>query len=324
MWPSSDSLRSLPNEVEAVRAAVAAPDASVLHIWARQIENARQQTETAITELSADFGEIVQKMDASIATSERTSSANAQQANEDGQQAERNLSLVIEALKEMQRSRDALAAEIASIVNYIGELQTMAEDVKMIAFQTNLLSVNAAIEAAHAGENGKGFAVVAQEVQVLSRASRDMGQKINQRIASITETLRRIDARSRSVSGQDAEALRTSESGIRSVLERQRQRVEEFAAAADSARSEHNAIRNGVEDALVKLQFQDRVSQILAQIVGAMQLMADTGAGDDVRGAAAEPAALDRLASTYTTDEQRRIHEGLEAEDVAPREVTFF
>lgn len=324
MWPSSSSLREYQLDPPASSDPTATPAADVLVIWARQIENARQQTETAITELSADFGGIVQKMDESIATSERTSAANAQHANEDGQQAERNLSHVIEALKEMQRSRDALAAEIAAIVGYIGELQTMAEDVKMIAFQTNLLSVNAAIEAAHAGENGKGFAVVAQEVQVLSRASRDMGQKINQRIGSITETLRKIDARSKSVSGQDAEALRTSEASIRLVLDRQRQRVEEFAAAADSSRSEHNAIRNGLEDALVKLQFQDRVSQILSQIVGAMQLLAHSGDEGGDAAATPTPESLEKLASTYTTDEQRRIHEGLEAESVAPREVTFF
>jgi methyl-accepting chemotaxis protein len=328
MWLLSDSRRVeepegvLPHDSEEVVAPAA------LNIWARQIENARQQTETAITELSAHFGDIVEKMDASIAKSERASELNAGQANTDGQQAEKDLSQVVDALKQMQRSRDALATEIASIVAYITELQAMAEEVKMIAFQTNLLSVNAAIEAAHAGEHGRGFAIVAQEVQVLSRASRDMGQKINQRIGSITDTLRKIDTSSKALTGQDAEALRTSEGSIRSVLERQRQRVQEFAATADSSRSEHNEIRNSIEDSLVRLQFQDRVSQILAQIVSAMQLMAESGAADagggPQAGAPADSGRLDRMASTYTTDEQRRIHEGREAESAAPREVTFF
>lgn len=329
MWPLSDSRRVENSRglVPGVTVDEAAPAA--LNIWARQIENARQQTETAITELSAHFGDIVVKMDASIAKSERASQLNAGQANADGQQAERDLSQVVDALKQMQRSRDALATEIASIVAYISELQAMAEEVKMIAFQTNLLSVNAAIEAAHAREHGRGFAIVAQEVQVLSRASRDMGQKINQRIASINDTLRRIDARSKAVTGQDAEALRTSEGSIRSVLDRQRQRVEEFAVAADSSRTEHNAIRNSIEDSLVKLQFQDRVSQILAQIVSAMQLMAESGGADEADGdpdmdSPADSGRLARMASTYTTDEQRRIHEGREAESAAPREVTFF
>lgn len=329
MWPLSQSVPELRVEHESSDGQSAPLSGGVLGIWARQVENARQQTETAITELSENFGDIVSKMDASIATSERESQSHAKKADADGQQAELNLSQVIDALKEMQRTRDALAAEISSIVAYIAELQRMAEDVKMIAFQTNLLSVNAAIEAAHAGEGGKGFAVVAQEVQSLSKASRDMGNKINQRIGAITETLRKIDAQSKSVSAQDARSIRSSEESIRTVLERQRERVGEFATLASSSRAEHNTIRNHIEDALVKLQFQDRVSQILAQISSAMQQADEPGEGADplladVERADAEKQRLDRMASGYTTEEQRRIHEGLEAETVAPREVDFF
>ncbi len=327
MWPLSQSVPEHRVEHDASHGSSASPLDGVLGIWARQVENARQQTETAVTELSEHFGDIVQKMDASISTSERESESHAQKATVDGQQAETHLSQVIDALKQMQQTRDALATEISSIVSYIAELQRMAEDVKMIAFQTNLLSVNAAIEAAHAGEGGKGFAVVAQEVQSLSKASRDMGNKINQRIGAITETLRKIDSQSKSVSANDAQAIRSSEQSIRTVLDRQRERIGEISATASTSRAEHNAIRNNIEDALVKLQFQDRVSQILAQIVSAMQQAG--GSSDDEPGADPliadiQQQRLDELASGYTTDEQRRIHNGLEAGTVAPREVDFF
>lgn len=326
MWPASESVDARKDICFAADAATTMSPAGALGIWARQVENARQQTETAVTELSLNFGDIVQKMDASIASSQRESEAHAHQALLDGQQAQMNLSQVIASLKDMQSSRDVLATEIASIVGYISELKSMAEEVKMIAFRTNLLSINAAIEAAHAGEGGKGFAVVAHEVQMLSNESRDTVHKINQRIGAITETLHRIDGQSKSVAGQDALAISTSEQSIRTVLERQNERVTQFASAADSSRAEHNAIRNDIEDALVKLQFQDRVSQILAQVVGAMQqraASADTAAPDAL-AEDVERERLQQMASSYTTDEQRRIHEGLEAETVAPREVTFF
>jgi methyl-accepting chemotaxis protein len=306
-----------------------------LQIWARQVENARQQTETAVTDLTVRFGDIVQKMDASIASSEREAASHAQAATVDGEQAARQLSQVTAALHEMQRGRDVLTAEIAAIVTYIAELQRMAEDVKLIAFQTNMLSVNAAIQAAHAGEGGRGFAVVAHEVQTLSKASRDTGQKIDQRVGAITATLRKIGEHNKSVSGHDAEAIRTSEESIRVVLERQRERTSQFAANASSSRAEHNAIKNLIEDALVNLQFQDRVSQILAQVVGAME-RADSPAFDGAGAPGGEPVAdpvataevrqqqLIEMASTYTTEEQRRIHAGLEAGAVTPRDVTFF
>jgi methyl-accepting chemotaxis protein len=305
---------------------VEARDGGALQIWARQVENARQQTEDAITDLTMRFGDIVQKMDSGIAASERQSTAHAQEATADGQQAEQNLSRVMAALREMQRGREALTAEIATIVSWIAELQRMAEDVKLIAFQTNMLSVNAAIQAAHAGEGGRGFAVVAHEVQILSKASRDTGQKIDQRVGAINATLRKIGDQNRSVGVHDAEAIATSEQDIQSVLERQRERTAQYTASASSSRAEHNAIKNNIEDALVQLQFQDRVSQILSQVVGAMQQAdvpaidpgAQDGAGDPQR------QRLEAMASEYTTDEQRRIHAGLEAGTVAPREVTFF
>lgn len=295
-----------------------------LQIWARQIENARQQTETAVTDLTVNFGDIVQKMDKSIADAQQAATALAGQAAKDGQLAEQQLSKVLDALREMQRSRDTLTAEISTIVAYTGELQKMAEDVKMIAFQTQMLSLNAAIEAAHAGERGQGFAVVAHEVQVLAKASREAGQNIHKRIGSITAALAKIGEHNSEVAGQDAEAIRGSEAHIQQVLERQRERAAEANAASDQSRAEHNAIKTDLEDSLVKLQFQDRVSQILAHVVQAMQaadaipdLGEDAGDGDRTQ-------RLEQMSNSYTTEEQRRIHAGLEAEAVAPREVDFF
>ena len=301
------------------------PAGGALQIWARQVENARQQTESAITDLTVNFGDLVQKMDASMARAQQLAEAHASQAELDGQQSAHELSQVLEALREMQRSRESLTAEIGSIVGFITELQRMAEDVKMIAFQTQMLSLNAAIEAAHAGELGKGFAVVAHEVQVLAKASRVAGQTIHKRIGSITASLSRIGEHNQAVSGQDAAAIGLSGEHIRTVLDRQRERAQQSSATASEARGEHNDIKTGLEDALVKLQFQDRVSQILAHVVQAMQ-QADAAppGADEANLDATAQGHLEQMASGYTTEEQRRIHAGLEAETVAPRDVTFF
>jgi methyl-accepting chemotaxis protein len=327
MWSVFKSAVARPQKASLPAPTPAAQANGALTIWARQIENARQQTESAVTDLSLRFGDIVQKMDLGIARSQQESESHASEAAQDGHQAEKNLSQVITALREIQHSRDVLTAEISSIVAYTSELQKMAEDVKMIAFQTNMLSLNAAIEAAHAGEAGKGFAVVAHEVQMLSKASRDTGQNINQRIESITGALKKIDEHNKSVNGFDAEAIRTSEESIRTVLDRQRERADQFTAAAHAARAENNTIKNDVEDSLVKLQFQDRVSQILAQIVGAMEQAdspQDPTAPRDSNIVDLEARRLENMASSYTTDEQRRIHAGLDAEAVTPGEATFF
>jgi methyl-accepting chemotaxis protein len=221
---------------------------------------------------------------------------------------------VVEALRNIQSSRQALNEEIASIGSHIGELQKMADEVRQLAFQTNMLSLNAAIEAAHAGEAGRGFAVVAQEVRVLSTASRETGTRIDQRVASINESLQNITARNKSVAEVDRAAMESSERNIAAVLQRQRDRLEDSARAVDQVRSDSVATRTDVEDSLVQLQFQDRVSQILTQLSNTMRQT----------DALSVDSNLELMKRQYTTDEQRRIHEGLEAEAVAPQSATFF
>jgi methyl-accepting chemotaxis protein len=301
--------------VNARQTEVESPSANpVAGIWARQLDNVRGQVEGAITALTQSFSGIVERLDKTIDESQRHSNEQSTGATQDTAEAERCLTAVIEALRGIQDSRQALNEEIGNIVSHIAELQKMADDVRQLAFQTNMLSLNAAIEAAHAGEAGRGFAVVAQEVRVLSAASRDTGNKIDERVSAINQSLKSIAVRNQSVSEIDRGAVQASEQNIAAVLRRQRERLEDSARAAEGVRKDSVATRNDVEDSLVQLQFQDRVSQILTQLSATMR--ASDALTSDVQ--------LEAMKSQYTTDEQRRIHEGLEAEAVAPQSATFF
>jgi methyl-accepting chemotaxis protein len=295
----------------------ASASSNTLGIWARQIENAREQTEAAILQLTGLFGDMVGKLDQSIETSQRASDGNSGHAQEDREQALSKLTQVISDLRDAQKNRDLLNAEIKEMVAQTDELSRMADEVKTIALQTNMLSLNAAIAAAHAGSSGKAFAVVADEVRHLSTASRDTGQKINTRISTINEALKAIAARNAAVSSNDREVIARSEQSIEGVLQRQSERVEQFVADATASREQNSAIKRDIEDALVHFQFQDRVSQILAQLAAAMT-SADSLASD------LASQQVNTGANRYTTDEQRRIHAGLDAQAVAPQEVTFF
>jgi methyl-accepting chemotaxis protein len=76
---------------------------------------------------------------------------------------------------------------------------------------------------------------------------------------------------------------------------------------------------------LVQLQFQDRVGQILQHVIGSMEQVERTPVDLSGGNAAAQVRAqMESMARTYTTDEQRQLHRGLEAQAAKPQEVTFF
>ncbi len=139
----------------------------------------KQQTETdmvaaAVSEMSSAAQE--------IATHAQSAADAAQDADREGTQAGR---VVADAIQSIQR----LAQEIQSATSVIGELETdvtnissMVDVIRGIAEQTNLLALNAAIEAARAGEQGRGFAVVADEVRTLASKTQDSTEEINRLI----------------------------------------------------------------------------------------------------------------------------------------------
>ena len=296
--------------------------AQAVPIWAKQVESARRQTEEAIVSLSNRFEGIVNRLDSALGSGEE-SGANSISA--DAKEGERHLAQVIEALRLIQQSRDALAEDIRALVKHTDELRKMSSDVESIAFQTNMLALNAAIEAAHAGAAGKGFAVVAHEVRALSEAARTTGKRITGTVDLISGALLEIGAKNEKVSSRDQQAVADSQEHIRTVLERFTQRTTSLAAAAQQSQRAGEAIKGEVCESLVQLQFQDRVGQILQHVIGSMEQVERVPGGPSSDNAADQVRAqIESMARTYTTDEQRQLHRGLETRAAKPQEVTFF
>jgi len=297
---------------------------SLLPIWSRQIETSRSQTEHAIVKLTERFSEIVQRIDAALNNDAGNSSltdVTAQTARNKSDLAE-----VVDALRAIQLSRNQLVEQIRTLSAYTQELHDMAAAVDQIGFRTNMLSLNAAIEAAHAGESGKGFAVVAHEVRSLSNAARDMGKQMSKKVGLINESLTKIGKANEEIAARDDLAVQASDERIRAVLARFEEGTSTLSSSAERSRHHSAAIKAELCESLVQLQFQDRTSQILTNVVRSMEEVSREGAQLGATEESASPARAhaERMQSTYATREQRLNHQGVQATTVEQSAVTFF
>ncbi|MEE5040364.1 methyl-accepting chemotaxis protein [Pseudomonas alliivorans] len=301
-------------------------------IWAKQVESSRQQTETAIIELTSRFTGISERLQETVQASQQAAGEldgqNADGALKVLAQSDSELSQVIDSLKATQASRDQTLTQVRSLTAYTGELRTMAADVAAIAAQTNLLALNAAIEAARAGEAGRGFAVVADAVRSLSSKSSETGQQMSAKVDIINNAITQLVEAASSGADQDSHSVTESEQSIQHVLQRFQSITGRLAESADLLKQESYGIRDEMTEVLVSLQFQDRVSQILTHVRDNIDSLhthlQQSSQSPDEAVAINAREWLARMESTYATDEQRRTHRGESAAQQNSQEITFF
>lgn len=140
-------------------------------------QNDVNQIATAIHEMSATAAEVASHAELTANASQGSASA-----CEDGQQViEKNRQAIVE-LADQVSAASGIISELESNTQSINQILST---IREIAEQTNLLALNAAIEAARAGEQGRGFAVVADEVRVLSQRTHGSTEEIRNMIETL-------------------------------------------------------------------------------------------------------------------------------------------
>ena len=251
------------------------------------------ETASAVHEISANIIRTIKQLNNSI----DNQAASVAQSSSAIEQMVANIASITQTLDKTNDSIKSLAAATADgketitrsttitqkIAEESGSLFEASSVIQHIASQTNLLAMNAAIEAAHAGEAGKGFAVVADEIRKLAEESSAQGKTITATLKTLSAEIETLSASSKTagekfnvifslseqvkdMSNRLMEAMQEQENGSREVLGA----IKTINAVTNEVQAGSEEMLKGGESVAQEIQKLDSLTRIIADSMNEM------------------------------------------------------
>jgi methyl-accepting chemotaxis protein len=242
---TSDNLASISEEMNATTEEVSTA--------IQRIASGAQHQAERIKEVVKIVGDQLTSVEQVVSSAESAADASTK-ASEVAQKGGDSAQVALQKMREIQAVVDGATEIVRKLGERTKEIHQIVNVITNIAQQTNLLALNAAIEAARAGEHGRGFAVVADEVRKLAEGSGRAASQISVLVDQIeTETKRAVDqmengAKDVSVGATVIDSALASLEDIAATIEETAAMVEEITAATEEQKASAEKIVQAVDE----------------------------------------------------------------------------
>jgi len=219
-----------------------------------------EQVATAITEMAASIQE--------VSRNTQNTADSAKLAKDETERGNNIFATTVNSIEILVREINKVSEVILSVEEESKQIGSVLDVITRISEQTNLLALNAAIEAARAGEQGRGFAVVADEVRTLSKGTSDSTKEIQSIIERLQAGTKNAVTASEEVSRQSVDTVTNVEkaaSALRSIAEAVNT-INNMTLLIASATHEQSATADDVNEKIVKTNQTVEETALTAQL----------------------------------------------------------
>jgi len=244
-----------------------------------QAASATEQSKTNLTQLQADISSIASATE-EMSVSIKSVTENMLVASDGAERAAKETINGEDAVKTSMQGISQTAIEVAKVGETITELNSRVNDIlgmvdviKSVADQTNLLALNAAIEAARAGEQGRGFAVVADEVRTLAKRTQQSTQEISNVVDVLKTSSQKAFSSIESGNHQAREAVTNAQqiSVVLAKIVESIKSVDDVTGVIATSTKEQSSVIQSINNNVASIDTQARET-----VVGAEQLSASS------------------------------------------------